>query len=293
LAAAAGLLGAALASAQQLEPRSYSAAPVGLNFVVLPYVYSSGSVVTDPSLPIQNVDARIHAAALFYARTFPLFGRSASVAASMPWVWGTVTGDVFEERRTVTRSGQGDMQVRLAVNLLGGPALTPAEFARQPPKTTLGASLQVVMPTGQYDGERLINIGTNRWAFRPELGLSHPAGKWTFELHTGAWFFTPNDDFFGGQRRTQDPIFAVQGHVGYSFRPTFWLSANLTYYAGGRTTLDGVLKDDRQSNARVGMTLAVPVFRGHSLKAAWSRGATTRIGQNFTTLSAAYQYRWF
>jgi hypothetical protein len=29
------------------------------------------------------------------------------------------------------------------------------------------------------------------------------------------------------------------------------------------------------------------------LKAAWAKGATVQIGQNFTTIGLTYQYRWF
>src|SRR5262249_28199746 len=229
----------------------------------------------------------------FYDRTFSFFGRMASALLVMPYVWAKATGEVAEQQRTVTRSGQGDLQLRLATNILGGPALTPQEFARTPLRPTLGGSLTILMPTGQYFGNKLVNIGTNRWAFKPELGLSWPAGPWTFEFYTGVWTFTANDDFSGGHRRTQDPIVALQGHVSYTFRPGFWLSVDGTWYSGGQTSVDGVLDDDRQKNSRVGVTLALPLGHGHGLKLAGARGATTRFGQNFTTVGLTYQYLWF
>jgi len=294
-ACALGLLSicASKAAAQQLEPRAYAPAPVGLDIVGMPFVYQTGSVVTDPSLPIKDVDAHVELLAAFYDRTFSFFGRSASALLAFPYVWAKVSGEVFEERRTVTRSGQGDLQLRLASNILGGPALTPAEFARTPLKPTLGGSLTILMPTGQYFGDKLINIGTNRWSFKPELGLSWPLGRWTFELYSGVWLYTANDDFFGGHRRAQDPLVALQGHVLYTFVPGLWLAVDGTWYAGGRTSLDGVAGADRQENSRVGMTLAVPLGGGHALKAAWAKGATTRLGQNFTTVGLTYQYHWF
>jgi hypothetical protein len=287
------LLAAAGALAQQLEPRAYSPSPVGLNIVAVPYLYSTGDVVTDPSLPVANVDAKINFVLPAYVHTFSLFGRQASASLALPYVRGKVSGDVMEERREVARSGQGDMLVRLVTNLIGGPAMTPQEFARSEPRTSLGAGLVVSMPTGQYDGTKLINIGTNRWAFRPEIGLSQPLGRWVFEAYAGAWFFTTNDNFFGGVTRSQKPIVALQGHVSYTFRPGLWLAADGTWYSGGQTTVAGVLKADRQSNARVGLTLSVPLSRSQSLKAVYTRGASTRIGQNFTTYSLAYQLRWF
>ena len=284
---------AAVAFAQQLEPRAYIPAPAGVNIAGMPFVYQTGAVVTDPSLPIRNVDAKVEALAGFYDRTFSFLGRSASVLISFPYVWAKATGDVFEERRTVTRSGQGDLQLRLASNFLGGPALTPAEFARAPLRPALGGSLTILMPTGQYFDDKLINIGTHRWTFKPELGFSWPLGRWTFELYSGVWLFTANDDFFGGHRRTQDPLVALQGHASYTFCPGLWLAVDGTWYTGGETQLDGVLDRDRQQNSRIGVTLAVPLGRGHSLKAAWAKGATTRIGQDFTTVGLTYQYLWF
>ena len=286
------LLCAVPAGAQDLEPRAYSPSPVGLNIALLSYVHSSGGVVTDPSIPIQNIDAKINTGVLYYGRTFGLLGRSASASVILPYAWGRISGDVGEERREITRAGLGDMRLRLAVNLLGTPALTPKEFATRPPRTTLGASLTVGAPNGQYDETCLINLGANRWAFKPEIGLSHPMGPWVFELYAGAWFFTPNDDFFGGVRRTQQPIGVLQGHVGYIFRPGLWLAADGTWYSGGKTTVDGVRKEDLQANTRVGVTLSVPFGRSQSVKLAWATGATTRLGQDFDTYAIAWQYRW-
>lgn len=287
------LLSCAAASAQQLEPRAYAPSPVDVNIAGVPYVYQTGSVVTDPSLPIENVDARVNGAAVFYDRTFSFFGRSASALLTLPYVWAKATGDVFEQTRTVTRSGLADMGFRFSTNIFGGPALTAEEFARTPPRTTLGASLNVSIPTGQYDGAKLVNIGTNRWAFKPELGLSVPVGKWTFEFYTGVWLFTANDDYFGGHRRTQDGIVDLQGHVGYTFRPGLWLSLDGTWYSGGQTTVDGVALANRQSNARIGATLAVPLGRWQGVKVAWSRGASVRFGQDFATYGLTYQFHWF
>lgn len=292
-AAAVLLWVAVAASAQQLEPRAYAPSPVDVNIVGMPLLYQFGNVVTDPSLPIQNVDAKVGAAAAFYTRTFSFLGRSASALVAMPWVWAKASGDVGEERRSVSRSGQGDLQLRIASNIFGGPALTPQEFAHAAPRTTLGASLNVLAPAGQYDPAKLINIGSNRWAFKPELGLVVPVAKWSFEAYAGVWLFTANQNFFGGNRLTQDPIAALQAHVVYTFQPGLWLSVDGTWYSGGETDLNGVLHTERQDNTRIGATLAVPIDRHQMLKAAWAKGATVRVGQNFTTVGLTYQYRWF
>ena len=291
--ALAGALAAAPLAAQELEPRAYSPSPVGANLVLVAYGRTSGDVVFDPSVPLTDVSAAVNGATLFYGRTFGLFGRSASAAILVPYAWGDVEGNVLEERRKVHRSGLADARFRLAANLVGGPALGPREFARAKPRTTLGASLVVVAPTGQYDPAKLVNIGTNRWIFKPELGLSKPAGRFFVDVYAGAWVFTDNPDFFGGSHREQDPLFTFQTHVSYTLRPRLWIAANGTYYTGGRTTLDGVEKADLQRNSRFGLTLAVPVKRRSGVKVAWARGLTTRIGGDFDTLAVAYQFFWF
>jgi hypothetical protein len=279
--------------AQQLEPRAYSPAPVGANFFGVAYGNASGDVVFDPSLPVSNVSANVNTATVFYNRTFGLSGRSASVGASLPYSWGEVRGDVGETFQRVTRSGLGDSGLRFACNIVGGPALSPRDFAARKPSTTFGASLTVTAPTGQYDPAKAINIGTNRWAFKPELGVSQPLGRFWLEFYAGVWFFTTNHDFYGGRTREQDPLAAVQGHVSYSFRPRLWLALDGTWYGGGATTVNGVADENRQNNSRIGLTLAIPVSREQSLKFGYARGATTRVGSKLDTISVAWQFLWF
>jgi len=277
---------------QDLEPRAYSAAPVGTHFLVLGTAYTFGNVLLDPSVPITDVVADLGAVAPGYAGTFALAGRTASLAVVIPYAFGKMSGMIGEDFQEITRSGIGDLRLRFAVNLLGGRALTPREFAQRKPAPSLGMSLSVVVPSGQYFPEKLINIGTNRWAFKPELGFSFPTGKWILDLAASVWLFTDNPNFYGGQLRTQDPLWAGQAHVSYTFRPGLWLAADATFYAGGQTSLDGVVKDDRQENSRGGLTLSLPMGQAYSLKFCGSTGVVTRIGGKFTAVSVTFQYRW-
>jgi hypothetical protein len=251
--------------------------------------FQSGSVLTDPSLPFENVRADVDGVAPYYSHTFGLFGRQSSVTAVLPYAWASASGDLQEVTQTVHRSGLADPQFRFAVNLLGGPALTPREFGQHQPQTTLGASLTVVAPFGQYDPSKLVNIGTNRWAFHPEIGVSQPVGDWAFEFYAGAWLFGSNDQFLGSQVRRQDALATLQTHVVYTFRPGLWAAADFTYYTGGSTTVDGVSKDDRQDNTRGGLTLSVPLVKGQTVKFSWAEGVSTRIGSSFRTFGLAWQ----
>ncbi|HSX49978.1 MAG TPA: transporter [Cellvibrio sp.] len=283
--------GAALA--QQLEPRAYAPMPIDLNVAGIATGYSKGDVALDPSVPITDAQVRVVLATPYYSRSFALLDRQAAISLIVPFADLSGNGDVQGEERAVELSGPGDPVLRFAVNLLGSPAMSIQEFATRKRETILGASLSVVAPLGDYDGTKLVNLGTNRWAFKPELGLSHPVGNWDLELYAGAWLFDENDDFYGGHLRKQEPLYSTQTHVVYTFEPGMWASLDFTYYAGGATTVDGDRKDDRNDNSRAGLTLALPVAKHHALKLSWSRGVSVRIGQDFTMLGASWSYVWF
>jgi hypothetical protein len=281
-------------SAQDLEPRAYTAAPTGLNFLVAGIGRSAGGVVVDPTLPLEDVEASVNALTVGAGTTFNLFGRTALVLGAATYAWAEASGSVGEETRRATRSGLTDPRVKLSVNLIGGRALTPAEFSRAGPRRTVaGVSLSVAPPLGQYDRTKLINLGANRWSLKPEAGISHLLGKWTVDAYAGMWFFTGNDEFYpGASLRTQDPVLALQAHVSYTIKPRLWVSANGTWYSGGTSSIDGVDKADLQRNSRLGVTASMPIGRQQSLKIAGSTGATTRIGADFQTIAVAWQLSW-
>ncbi|HEY4212518.1 MAG TPA: transporter [Steroidobacteraceae bacterium] len=283
---------AATGRAQELEPRAYSPNPVDVSFLVVGSARSNGGILFDPSLPVDDVEARLNATVLGFGHTFSLFDRSASAGLAVPYVWGTASGNVGEGRRDLRRSGFADLKLRLAINVVGGPALNWQEFAKRVPGPTVGLSLVIEPPTGQYDAARLVNIGTNRWAFKPEIGVSYPVDHWSLEGYAGVWLFTDNTDYLSGMRRKQDPISSLQAHVSYTFRPQLWAAFDATYYSGGRTTVDDVGKGDRQANSRVGVTVSIPAGAHQSLKLSWSDGATTRVGTDFSVYALAWQYTW-
>jgi hypothetical protein len=286
------LLLAASAPAQELDPRAYTPVPVDGNLVISAFTYQAGEVLLDPSLPITDLSAKLGIATLGYARTFSFFGRYANVGFGLPGARLSAEGNVFEERQTATRTGLGDARVKLAVNLLGAPGLKATEFARAKPGTVLGASLTVSIPTGEYFPDKLVNLGANRWAFKPEVGVSHPVGRWLLDAYVGVWLFTENDDFFGGRKRTQDPLGTIQFHASYTVRPSLWIAADATFYSGGRSYVSDLANQDFQSNSRVGLTASFPIAKRHSVKVSGATGATTRIGQDFNTIGLAYQYIW-
>lgn len=289
------LLLAASAAAQDLDPRAYARAPINSTVAISGFAFSTGGVVTDPSAPVQNIDAQVATASLGVARVFNLFGKTAQALAALPYAWADVTGDVAEQAQRAPRSGLGDMRLRLSVLLAGAPSKTMAELVKDPTRRrVIGASLTVSAPTGQYQPERLINLGTNRWALKPELALSWPLGpRWLVDVYGGVWFFTTNDAYYpGASVRTQKRVGALQGHVSYSFSPKAWVAFDSTWYRGGDVEVNGVVSGKRQSSSRIGATVVFPVGSQHSVKLAYSTGAIVRVGANFDVFSVGWQTGW-
>ena len=280
------------ASAQELEPGAYWPIPVGLNIATVVNSFNWGDLAFDPSAPIDEASARINTTAFAFTRAFNLAGRSANAGVVLPVVVGHVEGLYLGEPAEVDRFGLGDPRVRLAMNLYGAPAMTPQEFAAYRQRTIVGVSLTVAPPLGQYDPTKLINLGTNRWSFKPEIGLSRAHGQWVVEGMAGVWLFTDNTDFVGGRTREQDPIVATQVHLTYKFKRSMWLAGDANFFTGGRTTIGGKQNLDLQRNSRIGATFSWALDRHQAIRMSVSRGAYTTIGADFTSIAVGYNYAW-
>jgi hypothetical protein len=285
---------AAIGLAQDLTPRAYIITPVGSNAVTLTYNFSAGNVLTDPSVPVEGARGKINLPVANYYRSFDFFGRSSNLVVGLPYAVAFLSGTVAGEQQSIYRSGLAQMFTRFSVNLYGGPAKKLHEFAKYREKTLLGASVTVMIPTGQYDPARLVNPGLNRWAVKPELGFAKTWNHWSLDVYGGVWFYGANDRYFPGHNRfTETPIGAVETHLTYNWKPRLWTSLDANFWAGGDTAINAIHKNDKQTNSRVGATAAIPITKHQSLKFAYSGGAYITIGGDFHTVSAAWQYSWF
>ena len=284
--------GAPTAHAQDIEPRAYSNAPIGVNFLIAGYAYTQGGVAFDSALPVKNPNLETSNAVLAYARVLDFWGRSGKLSVIVPYTWLSGTAEFAGQTIPREVDGLADSRFSLSVNLYGAPALTLKEFANYRQDLIVGASLQVSVPTGQYDPSKLVNIGTNRWSFTSEMGVSKAIGPWTLEFAAGATLYTDNDDFFGGNTRSQAPLYSMHAHAIYSFRSGIWASFDATYFNGGRTTVGGTRNSDLQQNWRLGGTLAFPVDARNSVKLYASSGVSSRTGNDYDLVGLAWQYRW-
>jgi hypothetical protein len=289
--------------AQDLAPRAYLITPLHSNAVTLTWSFYTGGLDLNGTVPVNGATGTYNVGIFTYYHSLDFFGRSANVTASLPYAAGSFSGDVLGNERSIYRSGLVDFSARFAVNLLGGPAMEPHEFAQWRQKTILGVSLKVIAPTGQYDPNRLVNWGINRWAFKPEIGYSRRLGKWVLDGYGGVWLYTKNDAFYSRPvplPQTQEPIGSFEGHLSYDL-PRFrkfatlrpWTSLDGNFWFGGVTSLNGIANlETRQTSSRLGGTLALPFTSRQSLKLAYSHGTFTRFGGDYHNLQVAWQYSW-
>ena len=286
--------------AQDLAPRAYLITPVHSNAVTLSYSFYDGDLLFDGAVPITGATAAVSVSVVSLTHSLRILGRSANFTASLPYGVGNFRGKVVGAETNAYRSGMFDSSYRLSVNLIGGPAMDVQDFLKWRQKTLLGFSFRLVAPTGQYDPTKLINYGTNRWAFKPELGLSRRWGHWVLDTYGAVWFFTTNHDFFsrnqfspGTNVQKQNSTFAFEGHLSYDVKPRLWASLDGNFWVGGRSSLNGVEDPNTlQRNSRIGGTISIPVNRHQALKFSYNRGAYISYGGNYQNVSVAWQYSW-
>ncbi len=260
-------------AAQALEPRRWTHLPVNLNFFAVATGYSSGEVLLDPVLRIEDTQMNLATVGASYVRTFGWFGQSARIELTLPWHKGEWRGLVNDIPSQIQRQGFSDPRLRLAVNFYGAPALKGQAYVdyrrKNPIYTTAGASLSISAPFGDYRSDQLINLGGNRWILAPGLGVQHNRGDWQFEATTSIIFYGHNNEFWRGTQRKQDPMGFIQGHISRTFKPGLWAGISAGYGYGGPSYVNGVSKFDDARSRYWAVSLGIPINRQQGLKVAY------------------------
>jgi hypothetical protein len=280
-------------TAQELEPRSYTVLPKGFNVVAVSYTISHGNIVADATSPIQDLVTTSNVFSAGFVRTFGLFGKLGKAQLLIPFAFLSGDAKVNGVDTSGNRTGFADARLKIGLNLFGSPAMAPKDFQRFNEETVVGTSIVFSIPIGQYYPEKLVNLGSNRWGFKPEVGFSRRKGSWYFEVYSGVWFFTRNPDFLKTSNLEQKPIFSFQGHISHTFPKKNWIALNGGYADGGQTSINGIFMNNIQKNWRLGATYSMPLSRKSSIKALVNTGVATRAGGDFTSFTLAYQYSWF
>jgi hypothetical protein len=275
-----GTLLPTLSNAQEIEARTYSNAPIGINFLSAGIVQakSGNYTLTSEVMSLTHI--------------LDVGGQSGKLILVLPY--GQLTGSSAIGGRTVNASTEGlsDPLIKASLNLYGAPALTLDQFINYQQDLIIGASLAASVPWGKYDDNQLINVGANRWFIQPGLGASKALGSWRFELAGAGIFYTSNTNFMGGNTLSQNPVYSTQTHAIYYFQNTAWVSVDATYFIGGQSYLNGNPISGNQENWRFGSTLSYPVNKHNSIRLSASTGAYSRTNNSYDLFGISWQYRF-
>lgn len=283
---------AACSAAQELQPRAYLPAPIGLNYFGISYSNNKGGLLLDPGLALGDARLNAHISTFAFGQTLGLAGRTVQILVCVPYVLAKGESIVAGAGFGNYYSGLGDASFRYSMNLYGAPAMGLKEFKDYRQKTILGGSITASAPTGQYDPIRPVNVGLNRWAFKPEIGLSRAVGKYTFEGAAGVWLYTANSRFNGNSVRRQVPLGSLQFHIERSLPHRMWVALDWTGYMGGRSQINGKDNPDYQGNTRLGATWGLTLPQRHTIKAVYFRNVVTRSGTDLSSIGISYNFIW-
>lgn len=286
-------LGSFGVAGQDLEPRAYASVPKGINVLAIGYGFNKGNVLTDPSLPIKDFILSTQSIGVNYIHSFSLAKKLARVQVSLPFadMQGKLTRN--EEEVTGSRSGMADMRIRFGINLTGSPALARKDFRQYQEKAIFGVSFVTSIPTGRYYEDKIINLGSNRWAFKPEMGVSRRFKNVYAEAYLGTWFYTDNTEYLTNKVLKQKPTVTLQAHASYYFKNQMWVGLNTNWYKVGETTIDGVVSSDLMNDWRIGATFSAPLSKMQALRLQFHTGLMSNLGLNYDSVTLAYQYVFF
>jgi hypothetical protein len=283
--------------ALDLEAGLWNHIPLGSNFVGGAYAYTEADISVNPALLLEDVDMKLDTVAAKYIHAFKLWDKSARVDITQAYLKGRWTGLIDGVPSAIKRSGWSDTFARFAINLYGAPPLRGQEFgayrAKTRDETIVGAALVVRLPTGDYMDDKLINLGQNRFAFRPQIGVVHTRGKWTTEVTAEVAFYTDNDDFFNGKKLEQEPLLFTHAHLIRDLGPGERVSLSLGYDYGGENTVDGEDKDNRSQNTGWALGYSYPITRQSGIKISYARSRTEEsTGLDTESLVLAMVFSW-
>ncbi|QWD61613.1 transporter [Polynucleobacter sp. MWH-UH25E] len=275
-----GLLVSLATSAQEIEARAYSNAPIGMNFITggLAQAKSGSYILNTQALSLTHV--------------IDVAGQSGRLTMVLPYSELSGTGQIGAQSINASAEGLSDPLIKASVNLYGAPALTNSEFANYRQDLIIGASIAASIPWGQYNSNQMINVGANRSLIQPAMGVSQAVGPWRLELAGMATIYTSNNNFMGNNTLSQNPIYSGETHVIYYFPNTAWISADATYFTGGQTYVNGLPASGTQENWRFGSTLSYPIDKNNSIRLSGSKGVYSRTDTSYNAVGISWQYRW-
>ena len=287
------LHGPTQAHAQFTDAHQYDNSPIGVNLLEISYAFVHGDASIDTSLVIAGANLNVNQATIDFTRYLGLFHRLAWVQAAVPvaHLGGSITGTNVRG----SNAGTGDSSYALGMLLKGGPALSVVQFDNYTPTTIVGVSLTVTAPTGLYSPDKILNLGSDRWSFKPEIALSHPFGaeqKWQIYAYFNGYFYTDNTSYHATTILRQQPLPGFEGHISYAFNDSLWVSLDTRYSFRGTTLVNGVDQNNPQQNFILGSEMNVSINSRNSLLFEFAKALVHQNGPALVGFSVKYDYTW-
>lgn len=131
----------------------------------------------------------------------------------------------------------------------------------------LAINATVMLPTGDYQRQRLQNIGENR--HREALSLAWIRGlgnNWTVEAIGELTWFGDNTAYFpGARKREQARSEALTTYLRYRWSNGLQAFSGYQWNSGGETRINGIAQNDPARSQRAYLGLIYPVGQGHVL----------------------------
>lgn len=145
---------------------------------------------------------------------------------------------------SVTSSGIGDPTILSGIYIINDRAA----------KTWFGVAGYITAPLGEYDNNKSVNLGSNRWKFKGELGLTKGFGNFFIDIAAGASWFGDNDEY-GPTRNVleQSKEYHIETHFSYNLTPSVYAALDYYYLTGGEQYLNGnqITKSENNNAAQV------------------------------------------
>lgn len=279
--------------------RDWMNLPIDTNLVYLYYNHVQSNTQLDTTLPVQGVNATMNMALVRYAYSFPVAGKTGGIQFLLPYSWASANIDspiAPLASREFSKNGTGDLTVVLAANLFGAPALTREAFAKATPQTLLTSAVFLTVPIGQYDRNKPVNFGGNRWVVKPQLAFNYHFGKSMLSVNGNVSFYTENGEYFqpdGQGKLQQAPLGTLEAHYSYSFNRALWAAVDMVYSNGGQTRINGVKQDNAQNTLKLGVSGSFNFTPTDAVAASFLKTVSTPAGAaNVKVFSINYNHAW-
>jgi hypothetical protein len=208
---------------------------------------------------VPEIGANVLSQSVIMTRIMDFWGRTGGVSVIIPYLNLSLDAGGYNTQQ----AGVGDLSFALESNIFGAPALSKEEFKNWKPETFASIHFVLTAPTGAYNADNVLNVGSNRWIFTPTINYSYTpnAGKTWLEVYGTSKLFSDNN----ATETSQDALFLFEGHASHNITDKIWLSVDSYYNVGGETRVSGVPQDNAADTLRLGVGAGIRLWKGAQL----------------------------